>query len=180
MPHSQINSSRITLHPITLPPAVGFPLHRSTPPAHTDITLGEWLELWMDAEIRPCRAETTASGYWNIIHNHIRPALGAVRLSALSPELINGYYQWLAEGKGLSPNTVRKHHVLLHTALKSAYRKGVLSVNPTQRATPPQAASTDVVYYTPNRLSRLLREVEGLGRRGPLGGGDGQHPLAVG
>ena len=162
MPHLHINSSRVTLRPIASPPpAVGFPLPQPAPPVGAGVTLYEWLELWMDTEIEPCRAETTVSGYWNIIRNHMRSALGAVRLSGLSPELINGYYQWLAQAKGLSPNTVRKHHVLLHTALKSAYRQGVLPANPAQRATPPQPVSADVVYYTPARLNRLLREVAG-------------------
>lgn len=163
MPHSHIDPSRITLRPLApRPPLVGFPLPQPAPPVRAGITLYEWLGLWMDAEIEPCRAETTVNGYWNIIRNHIRPALGAVRLSRLSPELINGYYQWLGAEKGLSPNTIRKHHVLLHTALKAACRQGVLPANPAQRATPPQAASTDVQYYTPARLGRLLREVEGL------------------
>ena len=162
MPYPHINSSRITLRPLTAPPAVCFPLPRTTPPVRTGTPLSKWLEIWMDAEIEPCRAETTINGYRNIIRNHILPALGAVRLGDLTPELINGYYQWLADDKGLSPNTIRKHHTLLYTALKSAYRQGAVPANPAQRATPPRATSTDVVYYTPRHLSRLLREVEGL------------------
>ena len=162
MPHTNVHSSRITLRPLAGPPAVGFPLPQSARPADASTVLGDWLDLWMDAEIEPRRAETTINGYRNIIRNHMRPALGAVRLADLTPELINGYYQWLAEAKSLSPNTIRKHHVLLHTALKAAYRQGALSANPADRATPPRATSTDVLYYTPAHLSRLLREVEGL------------------
>lgn len=162
MPYSHTHSNRITLRPLAAPPEVGFPLPRSSCPADASATLRDWLELWMDAEIEPRRAETTVNGYRNIIRNHLLPGLGAVRLGDLTPELINGYYQWLAEDKGLSPNTIRKHHILLHTALKAAFRQGVLPANPAQRATPPQATSTDVLYYTPARLSCLLREVEGL------------------
>ena len=162
MPHSHVPDRRITLRPLTGAPAVGFPLPRSARPADSHIALGDWLDRWMDAEIEPRRAETTVNGYRNIIRRHMRPALGAVRLSDLTPELINGYYRWLSGEGGLSPNTVRKHHVLLHTALKAAYRQGVLSANPAQRATPPQATSTDVVYYTPAHLCRLLKAVQGL------------------
>ena len=161
MPYANVHSSRITLRPLAEEPAVGFPLPHSTHSADASTTLGSWLDLWMDAEIEPLRAETTINGYRNIICNHMRPALGAVRLADLTPELIDGYYQWLSAEKGLSPNTIRKHHVLLHTALKSAYRRGAIPANPAQRATPPRATSTDVLYYTPARLSRLLREVEG-------------------
>lgn len=161
MPHTNAHSNRITLRPLAGPPAVGFPLPHAAPAVDANTALGAWLELWMEAEIEPCRAETTVNGYRNIVRNHMRPALGKVRLSDLTPELINGYYQWLAEEKGLSSNTIRKHHVLLHTALKAAFRQGVIPANPAQRATPPRATATDVLYYTPARLNRLLREVEG-------------------
>ena len=162
MSRSHTPDRRITLRPLAGAPAVGFPLPRSARPADNHIALGDWLDLWMDVEIEPRCAETTVNGYRNIIRKHILPALGAVRLSALTPELINSYYRWLSDEKGLSPNTVRKHHILLHTALQAAYRQGVLPANPSQRATPPQAVSTDVLYYTPARLRRLLKEVQGL------------------
>ena len=161
MQHTNAHANRITLRPLSRPPAVSFPLPNAAPAADATAPLGQWLELWMDDDIEPFRAETTVNGYRNIIRNHMRPALGEVRLADLTPELINGYYQWLAEEKGLSPNTIRKHHVLIHTALKAAFRQGVIPANPAQRATPPRATSTDVLYYTPARLSRLLREVEG-------------------
>ena len=161
MSHSHVPDRRITLRPLAGAPLVSFPVPRPTRPADSRTALGDWLELWMAAEIEPRRAETTVNGYRNIIRRHMRPALGSVRLSELTPELINGYYQWLSDEKNLSPNTVRKHHILLHTALQAACRQGVLPANPSQRATPPTPVSTDVVYYTPARLGRLLQEVQG-------------------
>ncbi len=161
MSNSHGRTPRITLRPIPAKPKVGFPLPRAEPSANAGITLGKWLDIWMEKDIEPCRADTTIHGYDSIIQNHVRPALGKVRLADLTPELINGYYQWLADGKDLSPNTIRKHHVLLHTALKSAFRQGVIAANPVQRATPPPAATVEVAYYTPARLSQLLRAVQG-------------------
>ena len=158
-PHSR--TGHIVLRPVPAAPAVGFPLPKSAPPANAGVTLARWLDLWMEKDIEPRRADTTINGYDSIIRNHIRPALGRVRLRDLSPELINGYYQWLADEKGLSPNTIRKHHVLLHTALKSAFRQGVIPANPVQRATPPSATVVEVAYYTPARLGQLLRAVRG-------------------
>mgnify|MGYP001027132036 CR=1 FL=1 len=161
MSHPHTRTGRIVLRPISAAPKVGFPLPQIKPAADASVTLERWLDIWMEQDIEPCRAETTINGYDSIIHNHIRPALGKVRLADLSPELINGYYQWLADEKGLSPNTIRKHHVLLHTALKSAFRQGVVPVNPIQRATPPRATTVEVAYYTPARLGKLLRAVKG-------------------
>ena len=161
MSHTQTNHSRIILRPIPSAPNVGFPLPQAAPPTSADVTLGRWLDLWMEKEIEPCRADTTINGYDGIIRRHLVPALGRVRLDQLTPELINGYYQWLAEEKNLSPNTIRKHHILLHTALKSAFRQGVIPVNPVQRATPPRPAAVEVSYYTPARLGLLLQAVKG-------------------
>ena len=161
MSHPHTRSNRITLRPIPTAPKVGFPIPQARPLASANITLERWLDLWMARDIESCRADTTINGYDSIIHNHICPALGKVRLADLSPELINCYYQWLADEKGLSSNTIRKHHVLLHTALKSAFRQGVISANPVQRATPPRATTVEVAYYTPARLGKLLRAVEG-------------------
>ena len=162
MPHSSLRPGRITLRPLSGGPAVGFPVPSCAPLADAGVTLARWLELWMSTAIEHRRADTTIGGYNNIIRNHLAPALGAVRLRDLTPALINGYYQWLAEEKALSPNTIRKHHILLHTALSAACRQGVLPANPVQRATPPRATCADVHYYTPLQLSRLLEEVEGL------------------
>ena len=162
MPHSALHSARITLRPLSGGPSVALPVSGPAPLADPNITLEQWLELWMDRDIEQHRADTTIGGYRNIIQNHLIPALGAVRLSCLTPALIDSYYQWLAEEKSLSPNTIRKHHILLHTALSAACRRGVLSTNPVQRATPPRATCTDIHYYTPAQLSRLLDEVEGL------------------
>ena len=161
MSHTTPRSGRMVLRPIPPVPAVGFPLPPCAPPVGAGVTLERWLELWMERDIEPFRADTTVSGYSSIIRKHIVPALGRVRLSDLSPQLVNGYYQWLSDEKGLSPNTIRKHHILLHTALKSAFRQGVVPLNPIQRATPPRPTEPEAVYYTPARLARLLQAVDG-------------------
>ena len=161
MSNPNTRGSRITLRPIAPSPKVGFPMPQAKLPASSNITLERWLDIWMEKDIEPSRADTTINGYDGIIRNHICPALGKVQLSDLTPELINGYYQWLAEAKALSANTIRKHHILLHTALKSAFRQGVIASNPVQRATPPRATTAEIPYYTPARLAQLLQAVKG-------------------
>lgn len=168
-PHTG-RANRITLRP--MPPAhtssptlikplgIGFSM-RCSPKVDGSVTLGRWLDIWMSSQIEPNRADTTVNGYNGIIRNHVVPALGAVRLTDLSPDLLRGYYQWLEEERGLSPNTVRKHHVLLHTALKLAFQQGIIPNNPVQRVTPPQPTTVNIRYYTPAQLRRLLEAVDG-------------------
>ena len=82
-----------------------------------EVILADWLEVWLRDFICPNREKTTVHGYENIIRLHLVPALGEVKLPELQPAQLQRYYAELLE-KGLSHNTVRKHHVLLHTALE--------------------------------------------------------------
>ena len=84
------------------------------------ITLDQWLAYWMDEVVKPNRAETTVYGYNKIIDNHISPALGDITLQKITPQDIQKYYTMLMREKGLSPNTVRRHHDLLSSALRMA------------------------------------------------------------
>ena len=98
------------------------------------ITLDQWLEYWMEQVIRPNRAQTTVYGYGKIIRNHLSPALGDVPLQKLTPQHLQGYYAMLMEQKGLSANTVRRHHDLLSCALHLAVRQDMLLRSPTDRS----------------------------------------------
>lgn len=154
--------SRVVLHParVVLHP-LPDPARTVTAQAGPPMTLGCWLRYWLEREVAPARASTTVYGYRNIVERHLVPALGSVALAALTPAMISDYYHQLSAQKGLSPNTVRKHHVLLHTALQQAVRRGLLPYNPTQLLVIPRPTPVNPRYYTPLQLSRLLLEVEG-------------------
>ena len=102
----------------------GFPLEPAVPPLPCSRpSLEVWLRHWLQSEVTPHRAQTTLYCYTNIVEKHLIPTLGKVQLAKLTPELVQRYYQWLLTGQGLSPNTVRKHHVLLHTSLQKQLLK---------------------------------------------------------
>ena len=87
-----------------------------------NLTLYDWLTYWLNEIVAPNRAETTLYGYRKIIENHIDPALGDIPLQKLAPLDLQRYYTMLLREKGLSPNTVRRHHDLLSAALHMAVR----------------------------------------------------------
>lgn len=157
MNHRLRQQTHIVLRPVRPITPADFPM----PAGGRNPTLAQWLDRWMEREVEYCRAKTTAYGYRNIIKNHVSPALGRVRLSQLTPGLLEEYYRWIAREKNLSANTVHKHHVLLHTSLQSACRQGLLSSNPASLALPPRFQSADAKFYTPEQLGRLLQEVRG-------------------
>lgn len=106
-------------------------------------TLREFLERWLKDYAWPNLAPKTAEGYEHIIRRHLIPRLGNMLLMQLKPEHLQRYYsEKLSGGRcdgkgGLSPRTIRHHHVTLHTALESAVVWGMLSRNPAGAVKPP-------------------------------------------
>lgn len=123
--------------------------------------LAHWLEYWMESIVRPNRAETTVYAYQKIIDNHILPALGAVPLSRLSAKQIQRYYTDTQQAAGLSSNTMRRHHDLLSSALRSAVRQDVLPVSPMDRVEPPRSRIKEAFFYDNEELKQLYQLIEG-------------------
>ena len=125
------------------------------------MTLDDWLEYWMEEIIRPTRADTTVYGYTKIITNHLSPALGETPVQQLTPQHIQQYYTMLLRDKGLSPNTIRRHHDLLSSALRTAVKQDILIRCPADRVEPPRVIPHETKFYSPENLKRLYAEVEG-------------------
>ena len=125
-------------------------------PRH-QLTLSEWLEYWMDTIVRPNRAETTVYSYQKIIDNHLGPALGDMPLLKLTPKDIQQYYTQVQRDNSLSSNTMRRHHDLLSSSLRTAVRQDMLLVSPMDRVEPPRSKLYEADFYTPEELKRLLK-----------------------
>ena len=121
----------------------------------------QWLDYWMDEIIRPTRAETTVYGYRKIIENHLSPALGDIPVQKLSPHDIQRYYTALMREKGLSANTVRRHHDMLSSSLRMAVKQEILQRAPTEQVEPPRPVPYEAKFYGPEDLKRLCALSEG-------------------
>ncbi|MBI2767880.1 MAG: hypothetical protein HYX53_18475 [Chloroflexi bacterium] len=101
-------------------------------------------------------------GYEHIIVRHLIPALDAVQLTKLAPAQIQRYYATkLASGRlngqgGLSPRTVRHHHVTLHDALQSAVKWDILARNPADAVDAPKFERGEMRTLDDEGASRLL------------------------
>ncbi|MCI9267606.1 MAG: site-specific integrase [Lawsonibacter sp.] len=140
-----------------------FLMHREEElrtPRH-ELTLADWLESWMENIVQPTRAETTVYGYQKIIDNHLIPALGDIPLLKLTPMDIQQYYIQVQQTANLSNNTLRRHHDLLSSSLRSAVRQDKLLVSPMDRVEPPRAKQKEASYYRPDELKRLYALIEG-------------------
>ncbi len=119
------------------------------------VTVGEWLAQWLKDYVWPNLAPRTAEGYDSMIRNHIIPGLGKHKLTDLKPEHLQVYYSERLK-QGLSARTVRHHHVTLHTALKTALKRGIIVRNPADAVDPPHFTRPEIHTIGEADLSRFL------------------------
>lgn len=103
------------------------------------MTLSKWLDLWLEEYTKGLKPYTLRS-YKSQIEKHIKPYIGAVKVSELTSATIQtALYNRLAkegkttkEGKaaGLSPKTIRNIHGILHSACETLVDIGALKANP--------------------------------------------------
>ena len=129
--------------------------------APKDTTLGEWLDYWLKEIVTPKTQPTTQYGYRQMIENHVKPLLGAVKIQELRPIAVQKYYTKLLTERNLAPNTVIKHHNLLTTALNAAVKQEVLYKSPMTGVEPPKGQHRESPVYDVEQLVRLFTLTEG-------------------
>ena len=90
----------------------------------TKMTVGEWLTQWLADYLKNVKSRTVDS-YMTNCNVHIKPALGAVKLSKLTPMDVQRFYNGLTNattGEPLSAKTKKNIHGTLHRALETAVR----------------------------------------------------------
>jgi integrase len=117
------------------------------------------LNEWLPAIANTVRPGTHAT-YGSLARIHIaKRDIGPVPLRALTGGHINALYADL-ERDGLSVNTRRLVHSMLHRALRDAMRWSKLVRNPADSADPPGRAETRVEAWTASELRRFLNHVK--------------------
>ena len=136
----------------------------------SSITLGEWLERWLNEYKKPILRPSTYAGYSKDIANHILPYLGTKRITQLKTAEIQKHYNRLLEsgriqdngkGKGLSNATVRGIHMILREALDSAVREGLIPKNPADGTSPPKIYRNEKQVLTKDQLETFMKLIEG-------------------
>jgi integrase len=118
--------------------------------------LTDWLEHSQKQSVRP----RTYERYEEIARLHIIPALGRHKLHQLSAQHVQAFYTQKQEA-GLSALTVISFHNLLHKALDTAVRWGLVARNVCDAVSPPRRRRFEVKPLTLEQVQRLLAAVEG-------------------
>jgi integrase len=126
------------------------------------MTVGEWLEEWLNNYATLNVSPRTLEGYKFLVRRHITPALGALELTKLESRHLQSYYaKSLAIGRlngngGLGNRSVQYQHRIISNALKHAVKMGVLSRNVAQTVDPPRLIRKPLSVLAPEDLARFL------------------------
>ena len=128
------------------------------------MTLGQWLDIWYKEYLGSVKPHTI-SQYGTQIKVHLKPNLGAVKLSALSPHMIQRMYNALQRGEGraqpISAKSIRNLHGVLHKALQQAVMLSYIKSNPTDACTLPRVEKTQIQAIEDEKIKELLAAMQG-------------------
>ena len=139
--------------------AAAVELNQGTYTAPSKMTVGQWLDIWQRdylAGVKPA----TATIYRGNTKNHIKPALGAVRLDQLHPHDLQGF----VNGLELAPASVRLAYKVLHQALEKAVDLGYIVRNPAAKCELPRLEQKDIRPLDDQQVGTLVVAAKG----GPL------------
>jgi len=148
------------------------------------MTLAQWLDIWT-TEYMGDKKYLTVKHYKTQVDTHIKPALGATKLSQLAPHMIQKFYNQLLKSgrtvpkrdeKGkiikkdgkpltekvpLSAKSVRNVHGILTKALSVAVSVGYIRGNPADRVTLPRVEKTEINPLSDDQVKQFLKVASG-------------------
>ena len=117
------------------------------------MTLGEWMDKWLDEYMMFSLRESTIEGYRCMAEHQIKRFIGNKQLTSLTTADVQRFYNKVKKegrakphpiyGYELSNTMVRKVHMLLHQALDVAVKERLIVRNPTDGTTIPKKTTTE-------------------------------------
>ena len=134
------------------------------------MTLGKWMDRWMEEYAIPTLRPGTIAGYTHDIRNHILPALGDKQIRFITRADVQKFYnalkrkkcQYRIHGveKTLADSTVRGIHMLLHEIMDAAVRVRLISQNPTNGTTIPKCNYPPKKILNEEQLDAFMEAIQ--------------------
>ena len=134
------------------------------------MTLGEWLDKWMDEYMMFTLRESTLESYGCLIRNQVKPFIGNKPLSSLTTSEMQKFYNKIKKegrvrehpihGKTLADSMVRGIHMMLHEALDMAVKERLIVKNPTNGTTVPKCNYAEKQVLVDSQLDTFLAAIE--------------------
>jgi len=125
-----------------------------------NLTVSEYLDRFLEDVQRGSVRESTYSRDKYLITNHVKPALGRVKLKNLTAMHLQRLYREKRDAE-LSASTVQKVHHILHKALAQAVRWDLIARNPTDNVKVPTPMPKEMHPLSASEARKLLEAAQG-------------------
>lgn len=122
-----------------------------------DMLFSEYLDYWFENHCKINCKPTTCQGYNQKIKNDIKPILGKIKLQTLTPIHLQKFYS-LKLDSGLSRNTIKQLHAIIHSALKQAVKWQLVAFNVSDNVEPPKPDLYQPTVYTKEQILTLMND----------------------
>ena len=142
--------------------------------AKADLTVGRYLDGWLDDVLAGTVRPATEQQYRDVVKLYIKPVLGQKRLRTMTPRDVARMVRFLAteyerkslddDGnpiKGVAPHTQRIARSVLRRALRSAEQEGAVTRNVASLADGVRINADEGRTLTPHQARALLVAVDG-------------------
>ena len=134
------------------------------------MTLGEWLDKWLDEYMIFTVKESTIQGYRAQVENQIKRFIGNKQLAYLTTADIQKFYNQIKKngrtkphrvhGYALSDSVVRSTHMVLHQALDMAVKERLIVRNPTNGTVIPKMSHTEKQVLCDSELDKFIETIK--------------------
>lgn len=128
------------------------------------LTVGQWLDIWLDEYTGNLKPHTVTA-YKSLCNTHLKPTMGAIKLTALSTPVIQKTYNALHKGRGnnqpLSAKTIRNLNGVFHKSMEQAVKIGYIRHNPCNNCTLPKVTRKEITPLDDTAIKRFISACEG-------------------
>ena len=135
------------------------------------MTLGEWLDKWLDEYMIFTIRESTLDSYRAMVKNQVKPFIGGKQIASLTTADMQKFYNKIKKegrvrehpihGKTLADSMVRGIHMMLHEALDTAVKERLIAKNPTNGTTVPKCNYPEKQILGDSQLETFLEAIKG-------------------
>ena len=126
------------------------------------ITLGAWMDRWLENYARPTIKHSTYCSYELYVRAHIKPQIGGLYMSTLRADDLQAFFN--ERGKngnqarkgGLAPKTLTNMRNMMHMAFGQAVKNHLLQENLIEGIRLPKAAKTEMRVLSREEQRRLM------------------------
>lgn len=125
------------------------------------MTMSQWLDNWVENYTKALKGYTLRN-YKSQIKNHIKPYIGAVKVSELNTDMIQRMYNQLL-ASGLSAKTLRNIHGIVHVVLETLVEIKARRDNPAEplKKKLPKVEQKEMITLSDAELAAFMDIIKG-------------------